>query len=90
MRKANTRGGEQFEHLGSYIDWIPEFGQGCKETALQYSIWGRGSKGFMQPLQIPGKSPPSLERGSDNGHDESDGYSLGNVMSMMMMQNHLS
>jgi hypothetical protein len=71
------KGGEQFEHRGSCIDLIPEFGQGCKEMALQYSIggWGskKSSKGFTQPLQIPRKSPPSSERGSDNGCYESDG-----------------
>jgi hypothetical protein len=43
------------------------------------------SKGFSQPLRIPRRSPTSSEK-SDDG-DGNDGYSFGNMMSMMMMQN---
>ena len=57
-------------------------------TQLGGGVAKKSSKGFTLPLWIPRKSPPSSERGSDNGRDESDGYSFGNVMSMMMMQNH--
>ena len=48
----------------------------------------KSSKGFTQLLRIHRKSPPSSERGSNNDRDESDSCSFGNVMSMMMMQNH--
>jgi hypothetical protein len=58
--EGKNEGGEQFEHLGSCIDWIPEFGHGYKEMALQYSIGGRGSKkkqegihaAIVDPLEV--------------------------------------
>ena len=58
----------------------------------QYSIepGGQGkksSKGFTQPLRIP-RRLPTLDK-SDQG-DGSDGYSFGNMMSMMMMQNRFN
>ncbi len=43
----------------------------------------RKSKAFTQPLQIARKSP-------SNARDEGDdGYSFGNMMYMMMMQNRM-
>jgi len=54
--------------------------------------WGAGQQkkqqGIHAAIADPSEVPPSMERGSDNGHDESDIYSFGNVVSMMMMQNH--
>ena len=43
----------------------------------------RKSKGFTQPLQIPCRSPPPSES------DEGDGFSISNMMSMMMMQSRM-
>ncbi len=53
-------GGRKFEHLGSCIDRIPEFGQGCKETALQYSIGGRGSKKKQQGIHTAVADPSEI------------------------------
>ncbi len=59
---------------------------GAKRLSTQSSGEARkkSSKGFTQPLLIPRRSPTSDK--SDEG-DGSDGYSFGNMMSMMMMQN---
>ena len=48
---------------------------------------GKSSKGFTQPLRIPWRLP-TLDK-SDDG-DGSDGYSFGNIMSMLMIQNQFS
>ncbi len=62
---------------------------GAKRLASSSQSGGRAakktSKGFSQPLQIPRRSPTYSDK-SDDG-DGNDGYSFGNIKSMMMMQN---
>ncbi len=59
---------------------------GAKRLSTQSSGGGRkkSSKGFTQPLWIPWRSSTLDKSGKGDG---SDGYSFGNMMSMMMMQN---